>query len=114
MNKVNVFEAKARLSEYLDRVEKGERVLICRRNRPVAELRPVDAVRVGRRPIGGAKNRFVIPPSFFEPLPDDVLDDFTGSLTAYPEAPASRASKASEPPRPSPRPRTKRRGRTRR
>jgi prevent-host-death family protein len=36
---VNIFEAKAKLSEYLEAVARGERVLICNRNRPVAELR---------------------------------------------------------------------------
>lgn len=31
-----------------------------------------------RRPIGLAKGRFEIPESFFEPLPDDMLDAFEG------------------------------------
>ena len=39
---VNIFEAKAKLSEYVEAAERGERVLICKRNRPVAELRPVE------------------------------------------------------------------------
>jgi prevent-host-death family protein len=73
---INVFEAKARLSEYLDRVERGERIVICRRNRPIAELRPVDAVRVAPRPIGAAKGHFTVPPAFFEPLPDEIADSF--------------------------------------
>lgn len=37
---VNIAEAKAKLSELLERVEQGETVLLCRRNVPVAELRP--------------------------------------------------------------------------
>ena len=40
MFKVNVFEVKAKLSEYLDRAARGERIVICRHNKPVAELRP--------------------------------------------------------------------------
>jgi prevent-host-death family protein len=76
MLKVNVFEAKAKLSEYLDRLEKGERVVICRRNHPVAELVPMAAARTEPRPIGGAASGFAVPPSFFEPLPDDVVDTF--------------------------------------
>jgi hypothetical protein len=31
-----------------------------------------------KRPIGLAKGRFEIPESFFEPLPDDMLDAFEG------------------------------------
>ena len=78
MKKVNIFEVKARLSEYIDAVERGERVLICRRNRPVAELRAVAAVRSKPRPIGGAKDRLTVPPTFFEPLPNDVTGGFYG------------------------------------
>ena len=39
---VNIFEAKAKLSEYLDMAAHGERVLICKRNRPVVELHAVE------------------------------------------------------------------------
>ena len=51
---VNIHEAKAKLSEYLDAVAKGERVLICKRNQPVAELRAVEQKRTEPRQIGGA------------------------------------------------------------
>lgn len=77
MKKVNIFEVKARLSEYIDAVERGERVLICRRNRPVAELRAVAPVRSKPRPIGGAKG-LTVPSTFFAPLPDSVTDAFYG------------------------------------
>jgi antitoxin (DNA-binding transcriptional repressor) of toxin-antitoxin stability system len=72
---VNIYDAKARLSEYLEAVSRGERVLICKRNRPVAELRAVDQKRTAPRPIGGEKG-VVVRPSFFEPLPDELLDAF--------------------------------------
>jgi prevent-host-death family protein len=75
---VNINEAKARLSEYLDAVERGERVMICKRNRPVAELKGVPAaVAIRPRPIGGVSG-IVMPPSFFDPLPDELLDAFEG------------------------------------
>ena len=76
MIKVNVFEAKAGLSHYLDRVERGERVVICRRNRPIAELRPIEVARTSPRPIGGLRGQVIVPASFFEPLPNDVLVGF--------------------------------------
>lgn len=75
--KVNLYEAKAHLSGLVDRVAEGETVVICRRNVPVAELRPVAKPRRKRRPIGLARP-FAVPPSFFEPLPDDLLDAFEG------------------------------------
>jgi len=79
MKKVNIFEAKARLSECIDAVQHGEQVVICRRNRPVAELRAIGVTRATPRPVGGAKG-FKIPDSFFEPLPDDVIDVFYGDV----------------------------------
>jgi len=80
MKKVNIFEAKARLSECIDAVQKGEQVVICRRNRPVAELRAITMARTRPRPLGGAKD-LEIPESFFEPLPDDVLNAFYGDVS---------------------------------
>jgi prevent-host-death family protein len=81
---VNIHEAKARLSEFLDAVAAGERVVICKRNQPVAELRAVEQKRTGPRPIGGAKG-IVIPPAFFEPMPDEWLDAFYDG-PVFPEA----------------------------
>ena len=81
MNKVNVFEIKAKLSEYLDRAARGERIVICRHNKPVAELRAiVDAVSRPRTigPIPG-RPTFDLPPSFFEPLPEDELEQWEGA-----------------------------------
>ena len=79
MKKVNVFEIKAKLSEYLDLVEKGEQILICRRNRPVAELRAVAGTRSTDRPLGGT--RLEIPQTFFEPLPPDFENAFYGETS---------------------------------
>jgi len=41
MTKVNVHKAKTHLSRYLDRVEGGETVILCRHNKPIAEIRPI-------------------------------------------------------------------------
>ena len=76
MKVVNIHEAKAKLSEYLDAVAKGETVIICNRNQPVAELRAVAKKRTEPRPIGGAKGQITILPSFYEPLSDEELDEF--------------------------------------
>ncbi len=84
---INIHEAKAKLSEYIDAVAAGERVVICKRNHPVAELRAVDQKRTQPRPIGGAKGQVSVPPSFFEPMPDQFLDAFE-SGSVYPRSPA--------------------------
>lgn len=84
MSKVNVFEVKAKFAEYLDRAARGERIVIYRYNKPVAELRPVDAARNEPRPIGPIEGRptFDIPPSFFEPLDEDELTAWEGLSAA--------------------------------
>ncbi|HEY3353657.1 MAG TPA: type II toxin-antitoxin system Phd/YefM family antitoxin [Polyangia bacterium] len=78
MLKVNVGEAKAHLSRLLRRLERGETVLLCRRNEPIAELRPITRRPSRPRPIGLARGRFTVPPSFFEPLPDELTAAFEG------------------------------------
>jgi prevent-host-death family protein len=77
---VSIVDMKAKLSEYVERAAAGERILICRHNKPVAELRSADEIRTERRPIGPLPGRptFEIPASFFEPLPDDELDRWEG------------------------------------
>jgi prevent-host-death family protein len=77
MKKVNLSEAKTQLSALVDRVAAGETVLICRRNVPAAELRPVGKPRRTRRPVGLIPG-FKVPKSFFEPLPDEVVAAFEG------------------------------------
>lgn len=76
MIKVNVHEAKARLSRYLARVAAGETILLCKRNVPVAELRPVARRRTARRPLGLRKG-FTVPAAFFQPLPAAELKAWT-------------------------------------
>ena len=53
MTKVNVQEAKAHLSRYLDRVEEGEVVIVCRHNQPVAELREPSSPSVSPTRVAG-------------------------------------------------------------
>ena len=90
---VNIARAKANLSQYLDALARGERVIIAKWNRPVAELRPISAPRTVPRPMGGAKGAIRVPPAFFEPLPDDLVAAFEGR---GPLAPASGAPRAAE------------------
>ena len=78
MIRINIHEAKTHLSRYLKRLEKDEVIVLCKRNVPIAEIRPIPQERSGRRPIGLAKGKFQVPPEFFEPLPNEVVDAFHG------------------------------------
>lgn len=77
MKQVNLADAKAHFSHYIDSVEKGETIILCRRNVPVAELRPLKAARREPRRTGIDRG-MEVPASFFEPLPDELLDAFEG------------------------------------
>ena len=76
MIRLNMHEAKTHLSRYVSQLEEGETILLCRRNEPVAEIRPLPPARRQRRPFGLDRGRFTVPDSFFEPLPDEVLESF--------------------------------------
>ena len=78
MIRVNIHDAKTNLSRYLKRVERGETILLCRHNVPIAEIRPVIGQRDSPRPIGLQKGSLHVPDAFFDPLPDDLLDEFEG------------------------------------
>ncbi len=78
MIRVNVHDAKTHLSRYLARVAAGETILLCNRNVPVAEIRPLPPRRRTKRPIGLAKGAFEVPPAFFEPLPEADLAAWEG------------------------------------
>lgn len=43
MQEIGLFEAKNKLSELVDRVERGAEITITRRGKPVAKLVPTDA-----------------------------------------------------------------------
>jgi len=70
MIKLNIHEAKTHLSKYLAKLKAGDRILLCKRNRPVAEITPLPEIPIRPRPIGLAKGQFTVPRSFFEPLPE--------------------------------------------
>jgi len=77
MKAVNLQDAKTHLSRYIDDVEKGEVVVLCRHNKPVAEIRCIETADQGT-PEFGMYDGFGVSESFFEPLPDDILRGFEG------------------------------------
>ncbi len=80
MIRLNIHEAKTHLSRYLSMIKKGETILLCKRNEPIAEIRPLQSRRSEKRPVGLAKGKFTVPPEFFEPLPEEILQAFHGEI----------------------------------
>ena len=66
----------------LERIERGERVVVCHGMKPVAELFPLQNQKTKRRrPIGLARKEhpgFVIDEQFFKPLPEELVAAFSG------------------------------------
>lgn len=71
----NVHEAKTQLSKLLERVGRGEEVVIAKSGRPVARLVPI-VERPGRRKPGSAKGTLRMSDDFDAPLPEEVLESF--------------------------------------
>jgi prevent-host-death family protein len=71
--KVNIYDAKTRLSQLVDRAEAGEEIVIARGGRPAARLVPFKSPGVKRRP-GRMRGRIRIARDFDAPLPGSLFD----------------------------------------
>lgn len=69
MKTVGLFEAKTHLATLVDQVQEEGRIILTRRGKPVAELRPVESK--GSRKFGAAKGCLLyMAPDFNEPIED--------------------------------------------
>lgn len=71
--KVNIYDAKTRLSQLVDRAEAGEEIIIARGGRPAARLVPFRSAAVKRKP-GRMRGRIRIGRDFDAPLPGNLFD----------------------------------------
>lgn len=77
----NINEIKTHLSRYLDKVAQGETVIVCKRNIPIAEIKPIKRTLKKARPVGLARKKypdFKLTDDCLDPLPDDVIETFYG------------------------------------
>ena len=76
---ITIEEAGTQFARLLEKLNPGENIEILRDGQPVAQVHSVapkaNAALPPRVP-GMDKGKFVVPPEFFDPLPDDILDDF--------------------------------------
>jgi prevent-host-death family protein len=79
---ISVKEAKNQLSDLLHRAEAGEKIILTRHGKPVAELHPhtpkrgginFEAGRAFLKELGLEKAVAYIAPDFDDPLPEDYL-----------------------------------------
>lgn len=76
---VNIYEAKTRLSELVDRASAGEEIVIAKSGVPTARLVPLRAVHEHRAP-GGWAGTISIADDFDAPLSAELLGAFEGTL----------------------------------
>ncbi len=77
MNPINIHSAKTQLSKLIEAAERGEEIIIARAGQPVAKLVTQQNQRPSRK-AGSMKGLFEVPESFFDPLPEGILDAFEG------------------------------------
>jgi prevent-host-death family protein len=73
---VNIHEAKTHFSRLLEKVERGEEIMIGRAGKPVAKLVPYHETRAPRKP-GGWEGRVWMADDF-DALPDEIAKAFRG------------------------------------
>jgi len=78
MKRVNIYEAKTRLSQLVDEAASGRDVVIARAGRPVARLTRLARVGTKRRLGVLDGRRLRIPDDLNRPLPGEVLRAFEG------------------------------------
>jgi prevent-host-death family protein len=71
MTRTNIAQFKSQLCEFLGRVEGGESVEICRRNRPIARVTPIVAPHENRTVLGCGKGTVVVHGDLTGPVLDD-------------------------------------------
>jgi prevent-host-death family protein len=74
--RVSIHQAKTQLSKLIAAAERGEEVVISRRETPVVKIVPVEQAK--KRVFGALKGKIDIGPEFFDPLPADELALWNG------------------------------------
>ena len=77
METVNIYEAKTRLSQLVDRAAAGEDVVVSRNGKPLVRITRLDMPK-RRIKFGVLKGKLTVPTDFDTPLPDEVLAGFEG------------------------------------
>jgi len=74
--KVSVADAKNKLPELIKAAEKGERVTICRRGKPVADLVRTASSSRKKPKFGTLKGKVIIhDPDWWKPMTEKEVDD---------------------------------------
>ena len=77
MEAVNIYDAKTRLSQLVDKAAAGEDVLVSRNGKPLVRITQLEGPR-RRIKFGVLKGKVSVSPDFDAPLPNEALAGFEG------------------------------------
>jgi antitoxin (DNA-binding transcriptional repressor) of toxin-antitoxin stability system len=81
MISANISEIKTNFSYYINlAVKKGEQIIICNHNIPVAELRATSTVKKGKRKLGVCKDKILLPDDFNETSQDIIKSFYSDNI----------------------------------
>ena len=71
-------KSNLQVADLLAHVSAGDEVVITQNGNPIARVEPIPGSTVKHTPRvpGCDAGKFVVPPEFFDPLPDEVIDEF--------------------------------------
>jgi prevent-host-death family protein len=78
MKPVNIYEAKTRFSQLVDKAAAGEDVIVSRNGKPLVRITRLASGQKQRIKFGVLKGKLKIAADFDAPLPAEVLADFEG------------------------------------
>ncbi|MDK3159959.1 hypothetical protein QPK87_25850 [Kamptonema cortianum] len=87
--KINIHEAKTHLSRYAAMVKKGETIILCDRNIPFAEIRPLSSGlkrNAKKRPMGIYRG-MISPTKDFEWTDEEIAEIFDGQISGHSSSP---------------------------
>ena len=73
MIKLNLHQVKIQLSKYIEMVEAGETIVVCKRNVPVAEIRAIGSKERQAPILGSAAGKTRVHAAGLEPMPPEEL-----------------------------------------
>ena len=74
---VNIHDAKTHFSKLVSKATEGHEIVIAKSGKPVAKLVPYTTVKKQRFP-GSSKGSVVIRDDFEQPLPEEIMNSFSG------------------------------------
>ncbi len=79
---INIYDAKTNLSHYARELKKGQRYILCDRNKPFAEISPLSkSIKIKKRPIGMFDGEVKTGDHFNDPaINNDISKLFNSSI----------------------------------